>query len=200
MADHLRTLTHTSEGIYKEKGSKFLSFAIPVESEEEIKQTLDAFKKRYYDARHICYAYMLGEDKTQFRSYDDGEPSGTGGRPILGQINSAELTNVLIVVVRYFGGVLLGTGGLMHAYKQAASDALANNEIVIKEITKTLHFSFAYEQMNQVMSIIKALQISILEQQFESTCHLSISVAKCVFLQTIAKLESIPTIEIDECK
>ncbi len=200
MADHLRTLTHTSEGIYKEKGSKFLSFAIPVESEEEIKQTLDAFKKRYYDARHICYAYMLGEDKTQFRSYDDGEPSGTGGRPILGQINSAELTNVLIVVVRYFGGVLLGTGGLMHAYKQAASDALANNEIVINEITKTLHLSFAYEQMNQVMSIIKALQISILEQQFESTCHLSISVAKCVFLQTIAKLESIPTIEIDECK
>ena len=200
MADHLRTLTHTSEGIYKEKGSKFLSFAIPVESEEEIKQTLDAFKKRYYDARHICYAYMLGEDKTQFRSYDDGEPSGTGGRPILGQINSAELTNVLIVVVRYFGGVLLGTGGLMHAYKQAASDALANNEIVIKEITKTLHLSFAYEQMNQVMSIIKALQISILEQQFESTCHLSISVAKYVFLQTIAKLESIPTIEIDKCK
>ena len=198
MADHIRTLTHTSEGIYKEKGSKFLSFAIPVESEEEIKQTLDAFKKRYYDARHICYAYMLGENKTQFRTYDDGEPSGTGGRPILGQIHSAELTNVLIVVVRYFGGVLLGTGGLMHAYKLAASDALANNEIIVKEITRTLHLTFAYEQVNQVMSIIKALQISILDQQFESTCQLTITVTKSIFPQAISKLGSIPTIEIEE--
>lgn len=200
MADHIRTLTHTSEGIYKEKGSKFLSFAMPIESEEEIKQTLVAFKKRYYDARHICYAYMLGEDKTQFRSYDDGEPSGTGGRPILGQIHSAELTNVLIVVVRYFGGVLLGTGGLMHAYKQAASDALANNEIIVKEITRTLHLTFAYDQMNQVMSIIKALQILILDQQFESTCQLTITVTKSIIPQAIAKIKSIPTTQIEEYK
>ncbi len=200
MADHIRTLTHTSEGIYKEKGSKFLSFAMPIESEKEIKQTLVAFKKRYYDARHICYAYMLGEDKTQFRSYDDGEPSGTGGRPILGQIHSAELTNVLIVVVRYFGGVLLGTGGLMHAYKQAASDALANNEIIVKEITRTLHLTFAYDQMNQVMSIIKALQILILDQQFESTCQLTITVTKSIIPQAIAKIKSIPTTQIEEYK
>jgi len=198
MADLIRTLKHTSEGIYKEKGSKFLSFAMPIESEEQIKLTLDKFKKRYYDARHICYAYMLGDDKMKFRAYDDGEPSGTGGRPILGQIHSAELTNVLIVVVRYFGGVLLGTGGLMHAYKQAASDALANNEIIVKEMTRTLHLTFAYEQMNQVMSIIKALQISVLDQQFESTCQLTITVTKSIYPQAISKLKSTPTVEMEE--
>jgi uncharacterized YigZ family protein len=197
MPDNIRTLKHTSEGIYKEKGSKFLSFAMPVESEEEIKQILDTFKKRYYDARHICYAYMLGEDRTQFRAYDDGEPSGTGGRPILGQIHSAGLTNVLIVVVRYFGGVLLGTGGLMHAYKQAASDALTNNEIVVKEIARTVHLTFAYEQMNQVMSIIKTLQISILNQQFESICQLTITVPKSIYTQAISKLKSTTSVEIE---
>lgn len=196
MADHIRILTHSSEGIYKEKGSKFLSFAIPVKSEEEIKQTLDTFRKRYYDARHICYAYVLGEDRSQFRAYDDGEPPGTGGRPILGQIYSSELTNVMIVVVRYFGGVLLGTGGLMHAYKQAAAHSLANNEIVLKEITKTLHLTFAYEQINQVMSIIKAFQISILDQQLESTCHLSVSVTKSVYPRAVTKLEALATVEI----
>jgi len=127
--DSFLTITRRSEGIYKEKGSKFLAFAIPVSDVEEVKAIVAAFRKEYYDARHVCYAYMLGADREEFRANDDGEPSGTAGRPILGQINSAGLTDILILVVRYFGGVLLGTGGLVTAYKSAAADAIANNEL-----------------------------------------------------------------------
>jgi uncharacterized YigZ family protein len=198
MADHIRILTHASEGIYKEKGSKFLSFAMPVESELEVKQALETFKKLYYDARHICYAYVLGEGRTQFRAYDDGEPSGTGGRPILGQIHSLGLTNVLIVVVRYFGGILLGTGGLMHAYKQAAGDALANNTWIEKEVTNSLHLTFAYEQLNQAMYILKAMHIIIHEQQLDSTCHLTITVSRTILPQLIARLKIIPNMLVEK--
>ncbi|MBB3188335.1 YigZ family protein [Microbacter margulisiae] len=191
MSDCIRTLRRTSEGIYKEKGSKFLSFAMPVSSETEIRQIIESFRKRFYDARHVCYAYVLGEEKNQYRAYDDGEPSGTAGRPILGQIHSYELTNVLIIVVRYFGGVLLGTGGLTHAYKQSATDALANNEISEEEIRQTMQLSFDYAQMPQVMAAIKAWHVTIQEQQFESTCHMVISIPRTESAAFLAKLQSV---------
>lgn len=191
MSDCIRTLRRPSEGIYKEKGSKFLSFAMPVSSETEVKQIIETFRKRFYDARHVCYAYVLGEEKNQYRAYDDGEPSGTAGRPILGQIHSYELTNVLIIVVRYFGGVLLGTGGLTHAYKQSATDALANNEIREEEIRQTMQLSFDYEQMPQVMSAIKAWHVTIQEQQFESTCHMVISIPRTETATFLSKVQAV---------
>ena len=132
MSDIYKTINSTAEGIYKIKGSKFLSFAIPVQNVDEIKVIVAEYRKQYFDARHVCYAYMLGNERLEFRANDDGEPSGTAGRPILGQINSYELTDVMIIVVRYFGGILLGTGGLVSAYKEAAIEALSQAEIIEK--------------------------------------------------------------------
>ncbi len=168
MKDTFRTIQSMSEGIYKEKGSKFLAFAYPVDSLDEVKQILEQKRKEFYDARHVCYAYMLGAERTDFRANDDGEPSSTAGKPILGQINAAELTNVLVIVVRYFGGILLGTGGLTVAYKAAAADAISNAETVCKTITKKLRISFAYEQTNLAMRLIKELQLDITERQFDA--------------------------------
>lgn len=176
MIENFKTIKALSEGIYKEKGSKFLSFALPVTSVDEIKNLLDEYKKKYFDARHVCYAYVTGVEKSVFRSSDDGEPSGTAGRPIMGQIHSRDLTNVLVIVVRYFGGVLLGTGGLVTAYKEAAANALNEAEIVEKQVTLMYNLHFPYIQMNNVMKIIKDLDLKIYHQHFELECEIQLEV------------------------
>jgi len=184
-----KTISSPSEGIYREKGSKFLAFAIPVNDVDEIKEMLKNFRKKYHDARHVCYAYMLGAERTDFRVNDDGEPSGTAGRPILGQINSLNLTNILVVVVRYFGGILLGTGGLITAYKEAAADALQNAAIVEKEVTSIYILNFDYPVLNDVMHIIKTYNISILSQQFEEKCKMKIEVPRQIEELIVGKMK-----------
>ena len=178
MSDTYKTITTSTEGIYKEKGSKFLSFAIPVTTADEVREIVKNFRKEYYDARHVCYAYMLGAERKDFRANDDGEPSGTAGRPILGQINSRELTNVLIIVVRYFGGILLGTGGLVVAYKEATADALNQAEIVEKTIDETITIHFDYVLMNDVMRIVKDTNAQILHQDYDNQCSMQLSIRK----------------------
>ena len=168
MADSFFTISAVSEGLYKDKGSKFLSFAIPVSSVEDIKPIIDDYRKRYYDARHVCYAYMLGAERLVFRANDDGEPSGTAGRPILGQINSYNLTNILIVVVRYFGGILLGTSGLIVAYKEAARDAIENNKIIECQLTKEYKIGYGYDLVNEVMRIIKDCHATVEGTEYDN--------------------------------
>jgi len=197
MSDTYKTITTLAEGIYKEKGSKFLSFAIPVGDVEEVKDIVKEFRKRFFDARHVCYAYMLGVEKTEFRANDDGEPSGTAGRPILGQINSRELTNVLVIVVRYFGGILLGTGGLVTAYKEATADALHQAEIIEKtvEVTVTVHFD--YMLMNNVMRIVKDTNAIVVSQDFDNDCIMQISIRKQDAELLTAKLEKVIGLTIE---
>jgi len=188
--DSFLTITRRSEGIYKEKGSKFLAFAIPVSDVEEVKAIVAAFRKEYYDARHVCYAYMLGADREEFRANDDGEPSGTAGRPILGQINSAGLTDILILVVRYFGGVLLGTGGLVTAYKSAAADAIANNEVVEREVMISLDIEFDYLHLNEVMSLLKETGTLAQSQEFDTVCRMRKAIFQ-FFEQKLRKIETL---------
>lgn len=176
--DIYKTFTRPSEGIYKEKQSRFLSFAFPVTTLGEIKEILETYRKKFYDARHICYAYMLGPERTDFRTNDDGEPSGTAGKPILGQINSNELTDVLILVVRYFGGIKLGTSGLITAYKAAAADAVANNEIVEKTVDEMITVEFEYPFLNDVMKIIKEENPEIIDKSFEMNCKITLRIRK----------------------
>jgi uncharacterized YigZ family protein len=166
MISSYRTIKDTSEGSYKEKGSKFLGFAYPVKSEEEVKQKISELKKKYFDARHHCYAYMLGADKTKFRAFDDGEPNHSAGDPILGQIRSKDLTNVLIVVVRYFGGVKLGVGGLISAYKVAAEEALNKAAIIESEVTQRIELNYDFSASAEVMRMVKEFDIEILSQDF----------------------------------
>ncbi len=196
MSGTFKTIAQLSEGIYKEKGSKFLSFAVPVRDLDEVKETLERYRKEYFDARHVCYAYMLGEARDTFRANDDGEPSGTAGRPILGQINSFELTNVLIIVVRYFGGILLGTGGLVTAYKEAAADAIHNAEIIEKTIEIPLSVHFTYELMSEVSRVIKEFDLSISRQSFETECDMTFSVPKEKLEVVKSKFEKIYGVEI----
>jgi uncharacterized YigZ family protein len=164
------TIQGPTQGIYKEKGSKFLAFAFPVRSESEIKKQLDALRKKYFDARHHCYAYVLGADKAKFKAHDDGEPNHSASDPILGQIRSKNLTDVLLVVVRYFGGVKLGVGGLMHAYKAAAEDALKQASVIEIEVTKKIELRFEYSRTPEAMRIVKDFELKILEQSFEESC------------------------------
>lgn len=171
-----KTIQKESTGMYREKGSRFLSFALPVKDEEEIKEIISDYKKQYHDSRHVCYAYMLGAERKDFRVNDDGEPSGTAGRPILGQINSCELTNVLVIVVRYFGGVLLGTGGLVTAYKEAAANALNEAEIIEETVDITADVYFEYPEVELVMSTLKELNADILIQDFMESCHIQFRV------------------------
>ncbi len=168
MQTRYTTIAQPAEGLYKEKGSKFLAFAEPVRNIDEVKARLEYYRKAYHDARHVCYAYMLGAERLDFRANDDGEPSGTAGRPILGQINSMGLTNILVVVIRYFGGILLGTGGLIVAYKEATRDALSQAEIVEKDVMELRKISFPYEKMNEVMRTLKACEATILNQGYEN--------------------------------
>lgn len=191
MSDTFRTIASSSEGSYKEKGSKFLSFAFPVKNVDEINQILAQYRKQYYDARHICYAYMLGNAKNEWRANDDGEPSGTAGRPILGQINSFELTNVLVIVVRYFGGILLGTGGLITAYKEASRDALEQAGIVEQIIDEIISIEFDYLLMNEVMRIVKEMSPQILDQSFDNMCAMKLAIRQSDAEKLKSKLENI---------
>lgn len=177
--DEFLTITDTpAEGFYSEKRSKFLAFAFHVSSEEEVKQYVAEFRKKYYDARHVCWAYMLGADRTDFRANDDGEPSSTAGKPILGQINKNELTDILIIVVRYYGGVNLGTSGLIVAYRTAAAEAIANAEIVSQFVEEEVVFDFPYIMMNDVMKIIKDMSPRIISQTYDNTCEMKLSIRK----------------------
>ena len=178
MTDEYRTISGTSEGYYTEKRSKFLAFAHHVETTDEVKDIVAGYRKKYYDTRHVCYAYMLGFERQDFRANDDGEPSSTAGKPILGQINSNELTNILIVVVRYYGGVNLGTSGLIVAYREAAADALAHATIETRQVEEIVKYSFAYPQMNDVMRIVKDMNPRIVSQTFENTCEIVLSIRK----------------------
>lgn len=177
--DEFLTITDTpAEGFYSEKRSKFLAFAFHVTSEEEVKQYVAEFRKKYYDARHVCWAYMLGAERTDFRANDDGEPSSTAGKPILGQINKNELTDILIIVVRYYGGVNLGTSGLIVAYRTAAAEAIANAEIVSQFVEEEVVFDFPYIMMNDVMKIIKDMSPRIISQTYDNTCEMKLSIRK----------------------
>jgi len=178
MSDEYKTIASTSEGYYTEKRSKFLAFAHHVENTDDIKMLLADYRKKYYDARHVCYAYMLGPERTDFRANDDGEPSSTAGKPILGQINSNELTDILIVVVRYYGGVNLGTSGLIVAYREAAADALAHAHIETRQVEEIVKYSFAYPQMNDVMRIVKDMNPRIVSQTYDNTCEIVLSIRK----------------------
>ena len=177
-SDTYKSISKPSTGIYKELGSKFLSFAFPVSSEEEIKDILTEIRKSHFDARHHCYAYRLGVSGELWRANDDGEPSGTAGRPILGQINSRELTNVLVVVIRYFGGILLGTGGLITAYKEATIEALNQANVVERTIDVQYEIAFDYLLMNDVMRIVKDTNAQIVSQAYENECLMMLSIRK----------------------
>ena len=198
MSDTYKTIITPTEGIYKEKGSKFLSFAIPVSSADEVKEIVKNYRKEYYDSRHVCYAYMLGADRKEFRANDDGEPSGTAGRPILGQINSRELTDILVIVVRYFGGILLGTGGLVVAYKEATTDALDQAEVSEKTVDESISILFDYVLMNEVMRIIKDTNAQISSQNFEDQCAMQLSIRKQDAGLLSAKLAKIYGLQIKE--
>lgn len=169
------TIKNESQGLFKDKGSKFLSFAFPVDSVDSAMGHIDIIRRKYFDARHVCYAYMLGYGRDTYRVNDDGEPSGTAGRPILGQINSKSLTDVLIVVVRYFGGTLLGTSGLINAYKMAALDAIENTQIVEIPIERRFTVSCQYDNMNFIMRLIKDFDIKVLSQQQTTDCRFILS-------------------------
>ena len=180
MEDQYHTISENSvgEGYYTEKRSKFLAFAHHVETVEDVKSIVSAYRKQYYDARHCCYAYMLGPEQKAFRANDDGEPSSTAGKPILGQINSAGLTDILIVVVRYYGGVNLGTGGLIVAYRTAAADAIANATIEVRQVEETIKYDFTYPMMNDVMRIVKEMQPQVVDQQFDNACSITLRIRK----------------------
>ncbi len=178
MIDEYKTLKTEGEGYYTEKRSKFLAFAHHVETLDDIKDLIAGYRKKYYDARHVCYAYMLGAERLEFRANDDGEPSSTAGKPILGQINSNELTDILIVVVRYYGGVNLGTSGLIVAYREAAADAIAHSEIETRQVEEIVTYSFAYPLMNDVMRIVKEMQPRIVSQTYDNTCEIKLSIRK----------------------
>lgn len=176
--DTYRTLAALAEGEYSEKRSKFLAFAIPVTSVEEVKEHLAFYQKKYFDARHCCYAYVLGADRLTFRANDNGEPSGTAGKPILGQLNSNELTDVLVVVVRYFGGIKLGTSGLIVAYREATADALSRAEVIEKTVDEEITFSFEYPFMNGVMRIVKEEEPAIVSQSYDNDCVMTLRIRK----------------------
>lgn len=197
--DTYKTITALSEGIYTEKRSKFIAIAIPVRTLDEVKQHLEVYQKKYYDARHVCYAYMLGHERLNFRANDNGEPSGTAGKPILGQINSNELTDILIVVVRYFGGIKLGTSGLIVAYKAAAAEAIANATIIEKTVDDDIYFAFEYPFMNDVMRIVKEEEPEILEQSYDMDCLMRLRIRRSMMPKLRARLEKVDSLRfIDE--
>ncbi len=188
-SDQYKTVKSKSEGFFKDRSSKFYAFAFPVKTEEEIQKYRASVKKEYYDARHHVYAYRLGADLKTFRASDDGEPSNSSGPPVLGKIKSYELTDILIIVVRYFGGTKLGIPGLINAYGSAAEDALKNAEIIIKTITKTIRAEFDYAQMNDVMRLIKDFNLTIAEQDMQMTCKMVLEVPLGIYEKVKSKFE-----------
>lgn len=196
--DEYRTIKSLSEGQYSEKRSKFLAFALPVENVDEVRELVAQYQKKYYDARHACYAYMIGADRQTFRANDNGEPSSTAGKPILGQINSNELTNILIIVVRYFGGIKLGTSGLIQAYKAAAAEAISNAEIVTKTVDENLSVVYEFPMMNSVMKVIKDLNPKIISQGYETDCIMTLQIRKGMIPELKSRLSKIDTLRFEE--
>ncbi len=194
--DTYKTIERRSEGIYKDRGSKFIAIALPVVSETEVKSKLDDIRGEYHDARHHCFAYVLGPDKSASRFNDDGEPSGTAGRPIMGQINSNDLTNILVVVVRYFGGTKLGVRGLIDAYKSSASEAIAASSIIEKTIDEVYQVKFDYPAMNHVMQIVKDPEVSIMKQDFNLHCILEYRVRKSHADSLLSRLATHKGVEV----
>lgn len=178
MQDLYKTITDKSEATYTELRSKFLAFAHPVSTVDEAMALVEQYQKKYYDARHVCWAYMIGPEHDTFRSNDNGEPSGTAGKPILGQINSADLTNIIILVVRYFGGVKLGTSGLIVAYRTAAAEAIANATIEERQVEVEHSFSFEYPLMNAVMKVVRDMEARVIEQTYDMDCHMRVGIRK----------------------
>lgn len=178
MTDEYKTISGTSEGAYSELRSKFLAFAHPVTTVEEAMAVVEQYQKKFYDARHVCWAYMLGPEREVFRSNDNGEPSGTAGKPILGQINSFGLTDVVVMVVRYFGGVKLGTSGLIVAYRTAAAEALSNASIVVRTVDEDYTFSFEYPYMTAVMKVVREMDARIVSQTYDMDCSMTVSLRK----------------------
>lgn len=189
-----KTIEAAAQGEYTEKRSKFLAFAHPVQTVEEVKNWVEQYQKKYYDARHCCYAYMLGAARTDFRANDNGEPSGTAGKPILGQINSAELTDILLVVVRYFGGIKLGTSGLIQAYKTAAAEAIGAARIVEKTVDAEVSFFFEYPLMNQVMRIVKEESPTIVNQGYDNDCSMTLRIRKSLLPKLKERLSKVDTL------
>lgn len=190
-SDAFLTISSPSQATYSVKMSKFLSFAHPITTVEEGDKIVKYYQQKYYDARHCCYAYMIGAERTLFRANDNGEPSGTAGKPILGQINSHNLTNILIVVVRYFGGIKLGTSGLIQAYKTAASEVLANAQIVERTLQEEITISFEYSFMNAVMRIVKEEQATMVSRNFEQDCRMTLRIRKLYFPRLKFRLEQV---------
>ena len=191
MSDIFKTITGPSEAKYTEKMSKFLAFAFPVKSAAEARERLAAVANKYHDARHVCWAYMIGPDRTESLSTDNGEPSGTAGKPILGQINSFGVTDIVIAVVRYFGGIKLGTSGLIAAYREAAREALEAAEIVECHVPESISFTFPYMSMNDVMKLVKQPGVTVLEQTFDNTCAMTVSVRRDNAAELRGRLTSI---------
>ena len=194
--DTFRTIAGATEASFNEKRSKFIAFAHPVTTHEEIKELLDHYQREFYNARHVCYAYVLGYKQEDFRANDDGEPSGTAGRPILGQIRSNELTDVLVVVVRYFGGIKLGTGGLVVAYKTAAALALEAAEVLEKTVNDELTIHFEYPFLNEVMRIVKDEEATMVEQDFMLDCKLTLRIRRSKYSQLKERLELIESVKV----
>lgn len=195
--DTYLTLKRESEGLYKEKGSKFLAFAFPVQNEEEVKEKLDLLRKKFYDARHHCYAYILGKNQELYRANDDGEPNHSAGDPLLGQIRSHQLTNVLIVVIRYFGGTKLGVGGLITAYKTAAAESIANNEIITAVLQEKVKINFEYLLMNEVMKLVKDYELPIIEQHFDNQCQIIVEVRLKLLDEFSHKISDLNGVKMD---
>lgn len=195
--DTYLTIEEKAQGLYKEKGSRFISFAFPVTKEEEVKEIIKDIKKEYFDARHHCYAYILGHDKSAYRMNDDGEPSSTAGKPIYGQLLSKDLTNILVVVVRYFGGTKLGVSGLIQAYKHAAIDALNNTSIIEKTVDEIYSVSFEYVLMNDVMKVLKEFDVLQMNHRFENDCYLEFRTRKLNSIKIVDNLNSIEGVRVE---
>ncbi|MDR2684921.1 MAG: IMPACT family protein [Prevotellaceae bacterium] len=188
--DSYKTISDSSEGVFRDKGSKFLSFALSVKSGEEALELVKQKRKEFFDARHVCWAYVIGAERINFRVNDDGEPSGTAGKPILGQINSNKLTDIVIIVVRYFGGTLLGTSGLINAYKTVAANALASAQIIEIDVEKQFSIVCSYENLNFVMKIIKDFSLKVLVQNHSATCEFTVSCKQKYYKNAIEKLRN----------
>ena len=195
--DTYKTIASLAEGIYAEKRSKFIAIALPVRTVDEVKACLEKYQKEYYDARHVCYAYMLGPERKDFRANDNGEPSGTAGKPILGQINSHKLTDILIIVVRYFGGIKLGTSGLIVAYKAAAAEAISAATIVERTVDEEVTFFFEYPFMNDVMRIVKDEGPEIVEQGYDTDCRMTLRIRRSKMPLLKSKLEKVETLRFE---
>ena len=196
--DKYRTVKAIAEGLYKEKGSRVISFIYPVKTEEEVKDILTEIKTKYYDARHHCYAYCLGANRERFRANDDGEPSSTAGKPILGQIVSNDLSNVLVVVVRYFGGIKLGVSGLIQAYRDAAANAILHAEIVERTVDEEIRIRFTYVVMNDVMKVLKEEEPEVLSRNFEMECEMTLSIRQKDMPRLKERLLKIESLAIEE--